>query len=108
MPTITSTTYSVAEAARQLGVSPDTVRRLIKDQKLPAIRVGGGHRVPAVALETILHPPTAPPVVLTTDGTIVCPFCSHTHRHGEGSGHRNTHCVAKTAASEVGYIVVYQ
>lgn len=104
-----STTYSIAEAAHLLGVSADTVRRRIKDQTIPAIRIGGGHRVPVVVVDTILHPYTSSPVVYTTDGNIICPFCSHTHRHGEGDGPRNPHCVASASVDTygVGYIVKY-
>jgi excisionase family DNA binding protein len=32
--------YSVSEAARQLGVSPSTVRRIIRAGALPAARYG--------------------------------------------------------------------
>lgn len=98
-------TYSIPEAGRKLGISADTVRRLIDSQDMPSIRVGRGHRIPVTTVEHVLHPPTEPPVVECVDGKVQCPYCGHTHTHGEGDGHRHPHCVARIAASEIGYVV---
>ena len=38
-------TYQVSEAARLLGVSPDTVRRWVDDGKVGATRLASGRRV---------------------------------------------------------------
>jgi len=43
--------YSIEEAALALGVSCQTVRRMIAKEKLPAFKVGWLHRIPAKALE---------------------------------------------------------
>ena len=46
--------YSVREVAGRLGVHPETIRRLIHDGRLDAIRVGRVLRVHGAALEHFL------------------------------------------------------
>jgi excisionase family DNA binding protein len=46
--------YSVREVAGRLGVHPETIRRLIHDGRLDAVRVGRVLRVDASALEGFL------------------------------------------------------
>jgi excisionase family DNA binding protein len=46
--------YSVREVAMQLGVHPETIRRLIHDGRLDAVRVGRVLRVDGDALESFL------------------------------------------------------
>jgi excisionase family DNA binding protein len=43
--------YSVREVANRLGVHPETVRRLIHDGRLEAVRVGRVLRVDAAAVD---------------------------------------------------------
>ena len=44
--------YSVSEAAQELGVSPPTVRRMVQDGDLRSFRTPGGHiRVPSSSIE---------------------------------------------------------
>ena len=45
-----STLYSVRQAAERLGVHPETIRRLIHDGRLEAVRVGRVLRVDGDAL----------------------------------------------------------
>lgn len=44
---------TVAEVADRLRVTPATVRRLIRDGELGALRVGRQYRVPAAALDRL-------------------------------------------------------
>ena len=56
-------TYSVPDAAIALGISPDTVRRLIRNGHLPVVpHVGARQLVPVAALEAFVAgtPSTAP------------------------------------------------
>jgi excisionase family DNA binding protein len=46
--------FSVRQVADQLGVHPETVRRLIHDGRLDAVRVGRVLRIDAVALDGFL------------------------------------------------------
>jgi excisionase family DNA binding protein len=46
--------YSVREVAGQLGVHPETIRRLIHDGRLDAVRVGRVLRVHRQAVEAFL------------------------------------------------------
>jgi excisionase family DNA binding protein len=46
--------YSVREVANQLGVHPETIRRLIHDGRLDAVRVGRVLRVHGAALDGFL------------------------------------------------------
>jgi excisionase family DNA binding protein len=46
--------YSVREVAGQLGVHPETIRRLIHDGRLDAVRVGRVLRVHRHAVDTFL------------------------------------------------------
>jgi excisionase family DNA binding protein len=46
--------YSVREVAGQLGVHPETIRRLIHDGRLDAVRVGRVLRVDAASLQGFL------------------------------------------------------
>jgi excisionase family DNA binding protein len=46
--------YSVREVAVQLGVHPETIRRLIHDGRLDAVRVGRVLRVHEHALDSFL------------------------------------------------------
>ena len=46
--------YSVQEVAGQLGVHPETIRRLIHDGRLEAVRVGRVLRVDAEAVQGFL------------------------------------------------------
>jgi excisionase family DNA binding protein len=48
------TLYSVREVAGQLGVHPETIRRLIHDGRLDAVRVGRVLRVHKQAVDTFL------------------------------------------------------
>ena len=48
------TLYSVREVADQLGVHPETIRRLIHDGRMDAVRIGRVLRVHATALEKFL------------------------------------------------------
>lgn len=43
-------TMSVPEAARALGVGKDTAYQLIRDGRLPAVRIGSRTRVPVADL----------------------------------------------------------
>lgn len=53
----TSTTkISIAEAARRIGVSDDTIRRRIANGQLRAVRSGRIIRIPVEALEQMFHP----------------------------------------------------
>lgn len=47
--------YSVREVAGRLGVHPETIRRLIHDGRLEAVRVGRVLRVGAPELERFLE-----------------------------------------------------
>ena len=46
--------YSVREVASQLGVHPETIRRLIHDGRLDAVRVGRVLRVHKRAVDSFL------------------------------------------------------
>jgi excisionase family DNA binding protein len=46
--------YSVREVAGQLGVHPETIRRLIHDGRLDAVRVGRVLRVHKKAVDSFL------------------------------------------------------
>lgn len=46
--------YSVRQVADQLGVHPETVRRLIHDGRLEAVRIGRVLRIHANALDGFL------------------------------------------------------
>ena len=46
--------YSVRDVANQLGVHPETIRRLIHDGRLDAVRVGRVLRVHGTALDGFL------------------------------------------------------
>ena len=46
--------YSVREVADQLGVHPETIRRLIHDGRMDAVRIGRVLRVHGAALEKFL------------------------------------------------------
>ena len=48
------TLYSVREVAGQLGVHPETIRRLIHGGRLDAVRVGRVLRVHKAAVDTFL------------------------------------------------------
>lgn len=47
--------FSVAEAARYLGISDDTVYRLIKKKKLPNVRLGSRLGIPQFTLDRWLE-----------------------------------------------------
>jgi excisionase family DNA binding protein len=47
---------TVDEAAQQLRVSPDTIRRFLRDKRLRGVRVGGQWRVPAEAIQEAQSP----------------------------------------------------
>src|ERR1700730_7068992 len=47
---------TVEEAAQQLRVSPDTIRRFLRDKKLRGLRVGGQWRIPIDALHEVYAP----------------------------------------------------
>ena len=49
-----ATLYSVRQVADQLGVHPETVRRLIHDGRLEAVRIGRVLRIDGTALEGFL------------------------------------------------------
>jgi excisionase family DNA binding protein len=46
--------FSVREVADQLGVHPETIRRLIHDGRLEAVRIGRVLRVPGHAVDEFL------------------------------------------------------
>ena len=48
------TLYSVKEVAGQLGVHPETIRRLIHDGRLDAVRIGRVLRVDGDAVDAVL------------------------------------------------------
>ena len=56
--------FSVREVADQLGVHPETIRRLIHDGRLDAIRVGRVLRVQGDTLERFLSRQRVKPVRL--------------------------------------------
>ena len=53
---------SVREVAELLGVHPQTVRRLIHEEKLEGVRIGSGLFVPRAALEELLAAQRRPPL----------------------------------------------
>ena len=44
---------TVEEAAKQLRVSPDTIRRFLRDKKMRGVRVGGQWRIPKDAVQSV-------------------------------------------------------
>jgi len=53
---------STGKASKLLSVTPDTILKWIKQEKLPAVRTAGGHyRVSREAVEAILHNPAEKP-----------------------------------------------
>lgn len=46
--------WTVPDAAEHLGLSPDQVRRLIRDGKLPALKAGKEYRLSPRAVEAAL------------------------------------------------------
>lgn len=48
-----STLLTVEEAAKQLRVSPDTIRRFLRDKKMRGVRVGGQWRIPKDAVQSV-------------------------------------------------------
>jgi excisionase family DNA binding protein len=52
-------TVSIPDAARYLGVSADTVRRLIRGGALPHARIGNSIRIRRADLETYLQDQTS-------------------------------------------------
>jgi excisionase family DNA binding protein len=56
-----SALVSVREVADQLGVHPETIRRLIHDGRLDAVRVGRVLRVHRAALDSFLARPRVKP-----------------------------------------------
>jgi excisionase family DNA binding protein len=53
---MSSTKLSIAEAARRIGVSDDTIRRRIANGQLKAVRSGRIIRISEDALEQMFHP----------------------------------------------------
>lgn len=51
---VSSNDLSVGCVSRNLGVSPTTIRRYIRDGKMKAYRIGGRWRVPETAMEAFL------------------------------------------------------
>jgi excisionase family DNA binding protein len=56
------TLYSVKEVAGQLGVHPETIRRLIHDGRLDAVRIGRVLRVDGDAVDAFLARQRVKPV----------------------------------------------
>jgi excisionase family DNA binding protein len=56
VPTALGSLLRVHEAAAQLNCSISTIRRLIREKKLPAYRVGRGVRIAEADLERLLEP----------------------------------------------------
>jgi excisionase family DNA binding protein len=56
--------YSVREVADRLGVHPETIRRLIHDGRLEAVRVGRVLRVDPVAVQGFLDRQRVKPSLL--------------------------------------------
>lgn len=50
-----ATYYTVEEVAKELRISVETVRRLIKRKELTAISVGGVYRIPAEEYERFVE-----------------------------------------------------
>jgi len=57
----TKALVSLAEAARALGVSERTVRRLVTQRRLPAYKVGGQWRVDLDEVRACLRSAVIPP-----------------------------------------------
>ncbi|HEV1992678.1 MAG TPA: helix-turn-helix transcriptional regulator [Candidatus Dormibacteraeota bacterium] len=53
--------YRLGQAAKMLGVSPDTVRRMVDDGRLTAVRSSGGQRLIDGASLARLAKPKRPP-----------------------------------------------
>lgn len=47
--------YTVSEVAEILRRTEQTIRKMIKDKKIPAIRVGGGYLVSQETIDKILR-----------------------------------------------------
>ncbi len=47
-------TYTVSEVGQILHRTEQTIRRMIKEKKLPAIRVGGGYIITQETIDKIL------------------------------------------------------
>ena len=46
---------SYGEAARRLGISPDTVRRLVALHEIRTVRIGNAVRIPVADLDEIIR-----------------------------------------------------
>jgi len=53
-------TYTIPQTAKALGVSESTIRRWIRADQLPAIKVVGTWLIPADDLDDLLHPSQDP------------------------------------------------
>jgi excisionase family DNA binding protein len=52
----TASLLTVEEAAQKLRVSPDTIRRFLRNKKLLGMRVGGQWRIPLEAIQAVFGP----------------------------------------------------
>jgi excisionase family DNA binding protein len=66
-PHAESKLYSIATVAERLDVSQDTVRRLIANGELTAIRIGSCVRVEAIEFESFLERRREPEAVARRD-----------------------------------------
>ncbi len=59
--------FSVRQVAHQLGVHPETIRRLIHDGRLDAVRVGRVLRIDPTAVQGFLDRQRVKPSLLAND-----------------------------------------
>jgi excisionase family DNA binding protein len=68
--------FSTGKASKLLSVTPDTILKWIKQEKLPALRTAGGHyRVSQEAIDALLHRPAEKPSPKTSFPPDSLMFC---------------------------------
>lgn len=54
-PVLQPIVYTIEEAARLLALNPVTIRRMIEDNQLYAVKVRGSWRIPVGAVDALLR-----------------------------------------------------